>query len=1165
MCCFRAGWSDSGQEGGEEGGNNNYFDMQHTQVDDGIYSDEEEEQEHRSEDGGGDRLESTQVDEEYYRRMAESEEPLLNAEEHNNAEQPAHPDGDGSGMNNNVVNEDGGVVDEGGDDDGTESDGSVDFCIADTQVPPSRHPSLMAPRKPSIPTSSQHTPQVEAVTAATHSATEAAELTVYDYLSLSAPMSGGEVPKQLSSTPAPTPIFSALDALPASATLETNAFMTAKSGTTYTASALSALPRQSGATVEVEEPTQLDGSIPHSSASQSVGKSEASLRDSASKSSRHSHEQDGAHGQHDGSSSSSLSGGKSLPANTYTSAAQFATPAPPPAVAMPALPAHLAKRSATESGEWLTAKRPDPTAYVANNTIYAAVPASPPQRTAVPNAAATAKDMIQNARDTSAGESETQLGLKSPTLYKDTPISTAFGGSLEDKSIEELVLMQQRLNQLISSKAQKLASPSKVTSVPQPSAAHPVNHNPHGGTSSRIADSAVSAKSAVSVPLARQETNYETQQSQNSNSSAVVGLIMLKNDQTAGATAVTSPAGEGAGRRKFHTLTPSAASAAAAANAVNAGMGNSAGAPLSDVASPESATKKHFKRKLGANKLAPLAEESSAHDANQFEMSCDDSDVASPRSSDDEQTPAAAKRSKPSPAKAAAPQKTKPQVGFSVPTPSTAVTTAASVNVSNAAKKAADTGASASNSSVGSKGVSKLRRIIIDDTQDDDDADGNGNGNTDGDNGADDSEAEFDDANQSVTTPSAYSSKRNSAGASAVAGGASTEVSAVESLLPVDIPVSFLHYTPIKFTELWHALTDKGWHWKRGGGIVSYYYIRPGCVPKKPFVSGQDYFADEQEVVNFVSKIVRVARASMPPPPPPPVPAPVPAPVPVPIAAPVVTALTAGASVAPVTNTHALSSQLSMTAPPPLVLPDDPIMRDIRKIPWKWLWKILREKGWTWDFGPTHKDFFYAPGFDAKSKNSATLGVEKFDSEESVRRFVRKQEWPEFCDPAVSERKSQGGVESQAPDAYLHDPSWMLASHRQKRERERKASSGSDSESEQSESVVLPPTKQSKKSTFTAPSASSAPSAPVSGKSAGSKAAAGKAAQSQAAASGKAGSSSYGNSSRSSGVGLQAQAQVRNFSPFKGAQQHSQQQDAEQATQAQVMYLIVVFCVENVQ
>jgi hypothetical protein len=78
------------------------------------------------------------------------------------------------------------------------------------------------------------------------------------------------------------------------------------------------------------------------------------------------------------------------------------------------------------------------------------------------------------------------------------------------------------------------------------------------------------------------------------------------------------------------------------------------------------------------------------------------------------------------------------------------------------------------------------------------------------------------------------------------------------------------------------------------------------------------------------------------------------------------------------------------------------------------------------------------------------MGEHKFDSEDSVRRFVRKQNWPEFQSGAL-ERQSSVAAESQPLDAYLHDPSWKLASHRRKRESAASSKgenrSGSDSES----------------------------------------------------------------------------------------------------------------------
>ena len=79
----------------------------------------------------------------------------------------------------------------------------------------------------------------------------------------------------------------------------------------------------------------------------------------------------------------------------------------------------------------------------------------------------------------------------------------------------------------------------------------------------------------------------------------------------------------------------------------------------------------------------------------------------------------------------------------------------------------------------------------------------------------------------------------------------------------------------------------------------------------------------------------------------------------------------------------------------------DPVMHDIEQIPWKYLWLLLRQRNWKWDFGKGHSNCYFAPGCDVKSTQDAVWGVQIFDSEESVRKFVRKQNWPEFS-PSVN-------------------------------------------------------------------------------------------------------------------------------------------------------------------
>lgn len=121
--------------------------------------------------------------------------------------------------------------------------------------------------------------------------------------------------------------------------------------------------------------------------------------------------------------------------------------------------------------------------------------------------------------------------------------------------------------------------------------------------------------------------------------------------------------------------------------------------------------------------------------------------------------------------------------------------------------------------------------------------------------------------------------------------------------------------------------------------------------------------------------------------------------------------------------------------------------RDIRTIPWKDLWKILRMEGWTWDFGPSHLNYFYVPGFDYKQDKEAILGVHKFASEDAIRRHIKKEirdggaeaaaKWSMFYIAPVSSTSGGSSIrrmDSQQESQVVDDSSWTLITHRKRRE-----------------------------------------------------------------------------------------------------------------------------------
>lgn len=582
------------------------------------------------------------------------------------------------------------------------------------------------------------------------------------------------------------------------------------------------------------------------------------------------------------------------------------------------------------------------------------------------------------------------------------------------------MLMQQHLQRLIQSKAAGQQADSAVA-IAAP-------------------DTAQASGSGSAAPLQRQDTSYGMSQPTNL---AISGLIQLKGDAAtilsprpasphptnAGGAGVTTPAAAGAGSATTATTSP---------------------APTSATATPSPAPfqRKFFKRKFagGAGTPSPItattttttAADHSPNPAVATDMvsapvkavaaeegngaDTDGSDVSSPERA------GRSMRAKHSDTARSSPSKVKFRLEESAQNPNSSSNAATSVGVTAGAR-------------VLPAGIGRARvsRVIRDDD------------------GDVDAEAEFDDTDVAGTV--VVSNSRGGGSGHGGNNGGKKGGGAVDSDqqrsdggrdgngkgeegdrygLPADLPLSLLTHLPGTFTELWHTLTAAGWFWKRGGGIVSYYYVRPGRQVKKGYVLGQDYFAEEGEVRQFVSTVVAQCRARMPvvvkeaptlPPPPPPAPAA--------MAAPTTSSGGQGsgsggngATFVPSQHPRALASQPD-SQQSVLQLPDDPMLRDIRRIPWKWLWKMLRARDWTWDFGPQHTNFYFAPGFDAKSKN-AVLGVNKFDSEDAVRRFIRKQNWPEFSGSAL-ERQTSTAPESQAPDAYLHDPNWGLASHRRKR------------------------------------------------------------------------------------------------------------------------------------
>jgi hypothetical protein len=59
-------------------------------------------------------------------------------------------------------------------------------------------------------------------------------------------------------------------------------------------------------------------------------------------------------------------------------------------------------------------------------------------------------------------------------------------------------------------------------------------------------------------------------------------------------------------------------------------------------------------------------------------------------------------------------------------------------------------------------------------------------------------------------------------------------------------------YKKNKWSNIWERLKDCGWYWMRGRGLVTFYYIRPNCGIAPPFTNGIDYFTSEEEVISYI-------------------------------------------------------------------------------------------------------------------------------------------------------------------------------------------------------------------------------------------------------------------------------------------------------------------------
>eukprot|EP00981_Chlorochromonas_danica_P007336 scaffold1690_cov177-Ochromonas_danica.AAC.13 len=301
------------------------------------------------------------------------------------------------------------------------------------------------------------------------------------------------------------------------------------------------------------------------------------------------------------------------------------------------------------------------------------------------------------------------------------------------------------------------------------------------------------------------------------------------------------------------------------------------------------------------------------------------------------------------------------------------------------------------------------------------------------------------------------SSVQSSSTARIPSGSASDVLKELESL---DLPEYFLEGVPTVWALLWKDLESVGWFWMRGRGLVDFYYLRPHAKPTKPFILGTDYFTSESDVEKFVRDSVRKVESTT---------------SKVreePVQSSVLSKqkqavetvdeeVSVGSndggalkkSVEPIFLTFVNDSQsLSVASYDSQSSPQErgavngldankQQRHDLRAIAWKDLWKMLRSMGWTWEFGPGHLNYYYAPGHSYKTDKKAILGRDKFINDEEVKRFLRKEiksgrgeKWPQLY---VSEKlQSQDSIMMETQEAlnHLYDPQWMLTTHRRKRD-----------------------------------------------------------------------------------------------------------------------------------
>lgn len=99
---------------------------------------------------------------------------------------------------------------------------------------------------------------------------------------------------------------------------------------------------------------------------------------------------------------------------------------------------------------------------------------------------------------------------------------------------------------------------------------------------------------------------------------------------------------------------------------------------------------------------------------------------------------------------------------------------------------------------------------------------------------------------------------------------------------------------------------------------------------------------------------------------------------------------------------------------------------NIHLAPWSHVWKILRNLGWSWDFGYGNSGFYYAPTFNFKREAEVVLGETKFADDDDLQSFIVKQlltEEGEMSEDLAKHFCVKGGLREFRPTAPIVEES----------------------------------------------------------------------------------------------------------------------------------------------